>query len=502
MAAMPALAQNSGEQTVLTLDNKAVSIGEFERLYMKNNTQATFDSASIAEYMQLFTDYKLKVAEAEQLGMDTTKEFRDEFDGYCAQLEKPYFTDSRVDDSLAREAYEHMQWDVRASHILINCKPDASAADTLKAYKRIENIRKRALKGEDFAKLARENSDDPSVGRNNGNLGFFTAFQMIYEFEKMAYSTKVGDVSPIFRTQFGYHILKVTNKRPNIGTTTVAHIMVKVDSTADEATKKAAEAKINMIADSLAAGANWGQMVKRYSDDKSTRKRQGTLPPFSTGTMVEAFETSSFALKNVGDISEPIHTSYGWHIIRLIDKKPVASYEDSYDKIKDNLSHDTRSQIAHTAVIERLKKEYHFTEDLAAFHEFVNAVDTSVWNGNWDSKKARNLNKTIFTIADSVKFTQQDYAKLLSNRDPVQNKIPVEIMLKDDYKDIVEKSIMDFERTQLPHKYPEFKYLQTEYHDGILLFALMDKMVWTKASTDTAGLEQFYEANKQNYMWE
>ncbi|MBR3567880.1 MAG: peptidylprolyl isomerase [Salinivirgaceae bacterium] len=500
-ATMPAMAQNSSEATVLTIDNKAVSVGEFERLYTKNNTNATFDSLSLSEYMQLFIDYKLKVTEAEQLGMDTTADFHREFDEYCTQLEKPYFTDPSVDDSLAREAYEHLQWIVRASHILVNCSPDASAADSLKAYKRIENIRNRALKGEDFAKLARTNSDDPSVSRNSGDLGFFTAFSMIYEFEKMAYLTEIGAVSPIFRTRFGYHILKVTDRRPNPGQVNAAHLMIRVDQKADEATKKAAADKIKMISDSLAAGADWAQMVSRYSEDPGTRNRQGNLQWFAAGEMVPEFEETTFSLKNIGDISKPVLTSYGWHIIKLLGKRQVDPFENLQEQIKKRLSRDVRSQMAQKAVIERLKKSYNFTEDKAALNELAETLDTTIWHGQWDANKAKGLDKTIFSIADTVRFTQSDYAKILAHHDPMNKKIPVEIMLKDDYEKLVEKSIMDFERKQLTRKYPEFGYLRTEYHDGILLFALMDKMVWTKASTDSAGLEQFHKANKQNYMW-
>ena len=494
-------AQNVNDKVILTIDNEQINKEEFVRLYQKNNTDVTFDSASLAGYMNLFIDYKLKVYEAEAAGMDTTADFRREFNEYCSQLEKPYFTDPAIDDSLAREAYEHMHWDVCASHILVNCGQDASAADSLKAYKRIESLRKRALKGEDFAKRARENSDDPSASRNSGDLGFFTAFSMIYEFEKVAYATEVGAVSPIFRTRFGYHIIKVFERRPNPGQVNAAHLMLRNDPKADEATKKAVADKIKMISDSLAAGADWAKMVSRYSEDNSTRNRQGNLQWFSTGMMVSEFENAAFALKNIGDISEPIQTSYGWHIIKLLNRKPIDSYENLQEQIKKRLSRDVRSQIAQKIVIERLKKEYNFTEDHAAFNEFVSTVDTSVWAGAWNADKAKGLNKTIFSIADTVKFTQHDYAELLSHRGPANKKISVEIMLKDDYEKIVEKSIIDFERKQLPRKYPEIGYLRTEYHDGILLFALMDKMVWTKAATDTAGLEKFYEANKQNYMW-
>ncbi|MBO7497155.1 MAG: peptidylprolyl isomerase [Salinivirgaceae bacterium] len=501
-SAMSAVAQSTADEVVLTIDNEKISRGEFERQYKKNNSDISFDSSSLAEYMRLFIDYKLKVIEAEAVGLDTTFEFKNELDGYCAQLEKPYFTDSRVDDSLAREAYDHMHWDVRASHILINCAENASAADTLKAYKRIQSVYQRALKGEDFAKLARENSDDPSASRNGGDLGYFTAFSMIYEFEKVAYATKVSDVSPIFRTRFGYHILKVFDRRTNPGQIRAAHIMVRVDQNADEAAQKAAVEKVNMIADSLAAGSDWAQMVNRYTDDRGTRAGHGDLNWFSTGMMVPEFESAAFALKNVGDISAPVRTMYGWHIIKLLDKKSIDSFENLQEQIKKRLSRDVRSQMAQEAVLESLKREYKFTEDKSAYKEFVGLVDTTIWSGSWSADKAKGYDKVIFSFADTVKFTQADYAKKVVSYGVAPRNVPIDLLMKRDYDRIVEKMIFDYERKQLVNKYPEYKYLKQEYHDGILLFALMDKMVWTKAATDSAGQERFYEANKQKYMWD
>jgi peptidyl-prolyl cis-trans isomerase SurA len=494
------VAQNTNEPILMTIDNEPVSKDEFVRLYQKNNTEATFDSASLAEYMRLFIDYKLKVIEAEAAGMDTTDAFRREFDSYRSQLEKPYFTDPSVDDSLAHEAYDHMFWDVKASHILINCPENASAADTLKAYKRIQAIRERAVKGEDFSKLARETSEDKSASRNSGNLGYFTAFSMIYDFEKMAYSTEVGSISPIFRTRFGYHIIKVFDRRANPGQIRASHIMVRVAADADEASQKAAAEKIKMIADSLSAGADWAGMVSRFSDDRGTVPQNGDLQWFSTGRMVPEFESAAFALKNVGDISAPVRTSYGWHIIKLTDKKNIDSFENLQEQIKGRLSRDARSKMAQEVVLERLKRNYKFTEDKAALSEFINLVDTSVWSGNWTADKAKGHNKVIFTFADTVKFTQSDYARTVELNGAAP-KMPIEVLLNKEYGHIVEKKVLNYEREQLARKYPEFKYLLQEYHDGILLFSLMDKMVCTKAATDSAGLEQFYNANKQNYMW-
>ncbi|MBO7478440.1 MAG: peptidylprolyl isomerase [Salinivirgaceae bacterium] len=500
-SAMSAMAQPDDNQTILTIDNKTISCYEFKRLYMKNNTEAAFDSASLAEYMQLFIDYKLKVFEGEALGMDTTPSFAREFGDYIVELEKPYLTDASVDDSLAREAYEHMHWDIRASHILIRCTENASAADTLKAYKRAQNIHKRALK-EDFNKLARETSEDPSAAQNGGDLGYFTAFSMIYDFERMAYATKVGAVSPIFRTRYGYHILKVFDRRPNPGEIRASQIMIVIPQNADDAAVKAAHDKAQLIADSLNAGADWTKMVLRHSEDRSTNQKDGDLGWFGTGVMVADYENAAFGLKNIGDISAPVRTPNGWHIIKLTGRKPIDSFENLQEDLKKKLSNDARSQMAHKAVIERFKREYKFVEDKAALIEFINCVDSTAWDGKWSIDKAKGLNKNIFTIDDTIQFSQQRFAGLVySNQIAVRKRIPIDVQLRKDYARIVEYIITAYARKELPKKYPELKYLKTEYHDGILIFALMDKMVWNKASTDSAGLASFYEANKERYMW-
>lgn len=502
VSALPTVAQYSDDAVFMTVGNKEVTCGEFVRIYTKNNTDAKFDSASIAEYLPMFIDYKLKVVEAEAQKLDTASDFRKELQSYRSQLEKPYLTDEQVDEALYQEAYKRLQTDVHAAHILIMCSEDATPADTAKAYKKIQAIYKRAAKGEDFSKLARENSEDPSAKRNNGDLGFFTAFSMINDFEEVAYNTPVGNVSKPFRTRFGYHIIKVYDVRPNPGQVKVAHIMVKAAQNVSEAEEQAAKAKIDMIADSIANGADWITMVERYSDDRGSRQRGGEQQWFSTGMMVSEFEDASFALKNNGDISAPIRTAYGWHIIKLIDKRPIDTYEELREQIKRRMSGDVRSRKALKVLCDRLKKEYNFKEDKAAYNEIAALADSTILQKKWSIDKATGLNKVLFTFADSVKRTQQDFAKKLSQSGlGSERNMSVHRLVTTEYENLVQNAIIGFERTQLERKYPDFRYLLQEYHDGILLFALTDKEVWTKASTNTAGLEQFFEANKQKYMW-
>ena len=267
------------DDTLLTINNKAITDGEFLRIYQKNNnTGNVIDKKSIEEYLDLFINFKLKVAEAESLGMDTLPKFIKELGGYKAQLEKPYFTDKNVDERLVKEAFERQQYDIRASHILIMVAKDATPADTLAAYKKIALIRKQVVDGKkNFETLAKQKSEDPSAKQNGGDLGFFTVFQMVYPFENAAYNTKVGDVSEIVRTRYGYHILNVVDKRKAQGEVQVAHIMIALPKGADSVKVKAAQKKINMIYSKLEKGEKFNGLAQLYSDDKGSAKKGGKL---------------------------------------------------------------------------------------------------------------------------------------------------------------------------------------------------------------------------------
>lgn len=495
------LAQSNADDVLLTVGEKEVTLGEFERIYTKNNQEPAYDKASLDEYMELFVNFKLKVIEAEALGMDTLPAFISELKGYRKQLEKPYFTDDNADEALIREAYERMKWNIRASHILITCNEDALPADTLKAYNKILKIRKQALKGEDFAALALQNSQDPSVETNKGDLGYFSAFNMVYPFESGAYNTEVGQVSEIVRTRFGYHLIKVSDKRPDKGQVKVAHIMRAVPQGSSSEKEALEREKIYQVYDSLKAGANFEAMARQFSDDRGTSARGGELPYFGAGRMIPEFEKAAFSIEEVGQLAEPIQTAYGWHIIKLLDKKPLDSYEELKPSIKNKVSKDVRAQRAQQMVISRLKKEHRLVLDKKAVEPFYTLVDSTIYEGQWNREKVKNLNAVVFTIADTLVFTQNDFAGFLAESKSRRVKKPIPVLIDNELDRMVETKLRDYETQLLPIKHPEFKHLLQEYHDGILLFNLTDKMVWSKAVEDTVGLEKFYELNKQNYLW-
>lgn len=494
-------AQSNDDKVLMTIDGKKVTLAEFERIYTKNNQQPAYDKASLDEYMELFINFKLKVLEAENLGMDTLQSFITELKGYRTQLEKPYFTDETADEELNKEVYERMKWDIKASHILIKCGDDALPEDTLKAWNEILKIRKRAVKGEDFSQLAVAHSQDQSVTRNKGDLGYFTAFAMVFPFETAAYNTPVGEISEIVRSRYGYHIIKVYDKRPDPGQVKVAHIMRTVPQGSGEEKERMEKEKIHAIYDSLLTGSNFERMVRQYSDDRGTSQKGGELPIFGLRQMVPEFEAAAFQLREVGQISKPVRTAYGWHIIKLLESKPVGTYEEMKATIKNRMPKDVRAQRGQKLVMERLKKEYKVQINTSALSPFYQLIDSTIYKGQWNAANANGLNQVMFTLADTIKFYQTNFANSISNDGLRRVNKPLRLIVEEEFNRFVDNSVTQLERSRLEIKYPDFKNLLQEYHDGILLFNLTDKMVWTKAVEDTLGLEKFYETNKNNYLW-
>jgi peptidyl-prolyl cis-trans isomerase SurA len=552
LMAITTVTAQTQEPVVMTINDRPIRKSEFEAVYRKNNgKEVNASTKSVKEYVDLFALFKSKVFEAESLGLDTMTSFRNELAGYRRQLAAPYLTDKNTNENLLKEAYDRLKTEVRASHILVRMGENALPKDTIEAWTRMNLIRNatlgkfptpaeianyekllkntlevsKALKGGDsavyraklngvkflaehakankdvFVAIAPKTSDDPSVMDNKGDLNYFSAFDMVYPFESAAYNTKVGEVSPIIRSRFGYHVLKVYDKRPSRGEITVAHIMVKYPKGATDQDKKNAQAKIEEIHSKLKGGQKFEELAQQFSDDKQTSERGGLLQPFKGGRLPKEFEDAAFALQKNGDISGPVETPYGWHIIRRVDMKKVGEFNEMRNELKSRVSRDSRSQKGREALIARVKKESGFRENLKNRDEMLKTVDTSYLNATWKADKAAKLgNKEIFNLAGKS-YTQNDFAKFLENQMTYKPGGDLNTVLGTMYRNWVEESIVNYEDTQLEKKYPDFANLYREYRDGILLFDLTDQKVWSKAVKDTSGLKEFYEKNKNNYLW-
>lgn len=557
----PSIAQStdpakSNDPVMLTIAGENVTRSEFEKVFLKNNRDEKKDRKSLEEYLNLFINYKLKVKEALDSGLDTVKSFTDELSGYRKQLAQPYLTDKEVTDKLLHEAYDRMKKDVRASHILAMASQDALPRDTVAAWIRINLIRdyingktipmekvaeyevalnktldpksvgytkdstevkkkvkmmrdlakEKPMPGEDrFAVAARLASEDPSAKDNSGDLGFFTALQMVYPFESAAYTLKKGEISTPVRTRFGYHIIKVTDSRPNQGEVRVAHIMVKSAAGASSKDSLNAKQKIDSVYTQLKGGAKFEDLVTKYSDDQGSAKNGGALPAFGTGRMVPEFEAAAFSIKNPGDYTQPVRTAYGWHIIKLLERKPVAPYDTLQAELKSRVTKDSRSDLSKTSFLARVKAKYNFKEFPKTKEEFYKVIDSTLAYATWLKERADKLNKPMFTLfapnTPDKNYTQQDFADFLISHQSKKTNVPLRTLYDNLYNDFVNQSVLAFEESRLEINYSEFKSLMQEYHDGILLFDLTDKKVWSKAVKDTTGLKEFYEKNKKNYMW-
>lgn len=490
------------DPALITIDGEKVSKSEFERVYKKNNSKdVSFDNKAVREYLDLYINYKLKVKAAEAMQMDTSAAFINELNGYKKQLAQPYLTDKDVSEALIKEAYDRMQKDVRASHILVKCAADALPKDTVAAYNKALKMRDKILKGADFATMARDSSADPSAKENGGDLGYFTAMQMVYPFESAAYTTPIGKISMPVRTRFGYHILKTVDMRPAQGEIHCAHIMVKcADTETSDSVKTAAKAKIEEIAAKLKAGEKFEDLATQFSDDKGSAKNGGVLPWFGTGRMVPEFERTAFTLKNDNDVSEPIKSSYGWHIIKRLEKRGLPSYDEKKGELKQQIQKDSRSELSKTSMLNKIKAEYKFSENIPNRDAFLATLDTTIINGEYAPDEKTPLTKPIMTLGENT-YTQRDFANYLTLhqvRRPSGEPMAVGYSM---YQGFVDEACISYEEARLEKKYPEFKNLMQEYRDGILLFDLTDKLVWSKAVKDTTGLKEFYEKNKNNYMW-
>ena len=482
---------------VVTLDGNPISIDEFEYYYNKNNSNDFQQKMPVKEYLELFINFKLKVHEAYMLQLDTAQAFKQELEGYRNQLIKPYLTDNEKIDELVKEAYKHLLEDIDVSHILIRLNPNPSPADTLAAYQKATDAYKRVTNGESFEKIAVELSEDPTAKENKGRLGFITGMMVVYPFEKTAYTTPVGQIATPIRTRFGYHIIKVHNKRPSPGERLVAHILKRVPEDASEKQLAAIERSIKGIYDELANGADFHRLAQANSEDQSSANKGGEISWIGTGKTTTEFENAAFSLQTIGEISQPVRTEFGWHIIKLLDKRDIMSLTEAYPLIEPRVKSDERASIIGNSFIGKLKQAYNFKSYPANLSSMLPIVATPKENILEEAKK---YTLPVYVFADQV-ITQSDIINYLHQQNQTDN--PIDAALLERYANqLANISLVKYENSQLENKYPEFGLLMSEYKDGILLFNISNEMVWSKASKDVDGLADYFEKNKSNYAWD
>jgi peptidyl-prolyl cis-trans isomerase SurA len=498
-------AQEVKKEVLFTIDGKPYYTDEFVRVYNKNLDLVKDDSQKdLDNYLDLYVGYKLKVNKAEKLGLDQGKQYQGELRTYRNQLSKNYVTDVKVTKELIEEAYQRSQKEIKASHILFLVDENAAPADTLKAYNKAMDVRKKALAGEDFASLAAQYSEDPSAKDNKGDLGYFSVFRMVYPFETAAYNTPKGEVSKPVRSRFGYHIVKVNDVRPNRGDVTVAHIMImKPKSNSPEDIAKA-KTTIDEIYQKLKQGEDFSNLAKQFSQDNSSAAMGGKLQRFSSGELSsEEFENEAFALQNPGDYSRPFQSQFGWHIVKLIEKHPVKKFEEVQTDYENRIARDDRSRLITTSMNEKLRKKYTVKKDNKAYTAAVKALNDDIYVKAWViPANTEPYNVTILTINNDRQVTAKEFLEYIN----IQQKTgftakPVSKQADILFTQFTDDQLTKYHNDNLEREYPEFGMVMQEYRDGLLLYDLMEKEIWEKAKIDTVGLENFYRKNIGNYQW-
>lgn len=499
-----AFAQNIKKEILFTVDGKPYYTDEFARVYNKNIDLVKDESQKdLNQYLELFIGYKLKINKANKIGLQNNAKYINELKSYRTQLSRNYTTDSKVTKALIDEAYARSLKELRASHILINVDENAAPADTLKAYNLAMEIRKKALAGEDFGALAEKNSQDPSAKENKGDLGYFSAFRMVYPFETAAYKTKVGQISMPVRTKFGYHLIKVTDSRDNRGEVTVAHIMIlKPQSNTPEDVAKA-KSTIQDIYAKLKQGEKFESLANQFSQDKNSASRGGVLPKFSSGQLSsEEFENVSFGLKKVGDYSEPFETQFGWHVVKLIEKNPIKKLEEMERDLDNKIRKDERSRLITNSLNDKLRKKYKIIRDEKMYTKIVATVNDKFYTAEW--KLPENLKEydgTLLTIGDRKVNGASFLTELESLQKAKFAMKPISKLVEHYYRIFENTQLTNYYNDNLENEYPEFSNVMEEYRDGLLLFDLMEKEIWNKSKQDTIGLKSFFKENQAKYQW-
>lgn len=489
------IAQES-DPTIMTINGKEIKKSEFDYIYNKNKQQQ-LEEKSLDEYLEMFKDYKLKVMEAEVNGIDTTKAFISELQGYRNQIAQAYLVDQEADEKLALEAYSRLQENVEAAHILFAIDENNPERTEAKAYEKAVALKKQIDAGADFTELAKKYSEDPSVSRNGGYLGYIKGFMTVYPFEQAAYTTPVGEVSEPVLSRFGYHLIKVISRRNDPGEVLSAHIMVMLPTSMTATEEKAKETKIREAYQKLQDGVAFEDVVREYSEDPGTRDTDGRMRWLTTGRIVKEYEDVAFSLKE-GEISEPFKSPYGWHIVKVIEKRGIKPFDEMKKDIMRRIARDDRSGNGKETLISKLKVEYNYNfngEKMADIKEL--ALKTNL-DETFQATIASD-NETLFTLAGN-NYKVSDFAEYYANS-KTEKDAKVETLIMRSVDEYIDYAVIAYENSRLEEKYPDFRNLYNEYRDGMLLFEISNREVWDKASKDEKGLKKYFKKNRRQYSW-
>ena len=494
------ISQKKGD-VLLTIDSEPVYSSEFKTVFNKNLDLVIEESQkNVDGYLDLFIDYKLKITEAYAQDLDKDEQYIKEFKKYQDQLSKKYIYDKRVTKQLIDEAYERGLDEINATHILMMVSQNALPKDTLIAYNKIKAAYDKAKNGEDFQTLANKYSEEPGSKTIKGKLGYFTVFQMVYPFETAAYNTKVGEVSEITRTTYGYHIIKINDRRVKKAKINVSHIMVF--SNKDKKVENPEE-RINELYAMVMQGEPFENVAKQFSEDKNTGRNGGKLKTFGPGDLkAPKFEDAAYNLTEIGQVSEPVQSAFGWHIIKLNEKFTIPTFDEQKEEIEKNVTSGARASIVTQAVNNKIIAKYGYKEGVSYSTYFNTYITDSILVKKWEyTPIPSNEDKIIFTIGDR-EVTYTNFALYVNENQKFSKKFKnKEVQLATMYEVFKNETIENYYKERLELENEEYAMIVNEYRNGLLVYDVMRKNIWQVAKEDSLGLKKYYEDTKENYKW-
>lgn len=491
------------DPVLFTVDGTQVHVSEFKYIYSKTNGKnADFSRATLQEYLDLYTKFKLKVKKAKDMKLDTVQSLQEELAGYRRQLADSYLLNKQVTEKLTKELFERSQYDLDISHILFALPADAKGADTVSTFKQAMDARARLLKGDNFATVAQQLSADKSAATNGGHIGYVTAMlpNGFYPLESAAYKLPFDQISMPIRTSVGYHLLKVHSKRPARGEVEVAHILLRTEGSDAIVVKM----QIDTLYASLKRGGNFEEIAARSSNDSRTADKGGYVGFVTINRFEQAFEDAAYSVAKDGEYSLPFQTSVGWHIIKRISKKEIQPYDQMRGQLEARIKRDARFEMARKAMVDDIKRETGFKDYPNLLTDFAATLNDTFFTFQWRAPQPPS-DKVLFTMAKKA-YTMGNFAQFVEaatrQRMRMSGEINTDAAVQNLYDEYVNESCLRFEEQRLDQKYPEFKALLREYEEGILLFEATRINVWDKASQDTVGLKNYFKTIKGKYRWE
>ena len=486
------------EPIAIKIGNRSITSNELSQTYRRLLQSDSVKKDKSQEFFNNYLNYKLMVYAAQMKGKDTTKAFKVEISSYRRELATPYLVDKILLEKMIQETYERMREEVRVAHIFIPVPNNASPADTMVAFDEIRTLRLRILKGESFEQIAKNYSQDTRTAEKGGDMGFIAVLDNHYAFETAAYRNPKGDVSLPIRTDKGYHLIKVLEKRSSRGKVKLAHILISVAPNDKPEVVAAAKKKIDEAHNYLKKNEPFEGVCRIYSTDPNTKNKGGVMNKwFEAGTLIdEKMASAVFSLGDKGDYTAPIQTSLGWHIFRLVEKKPLLKFEELSQFIRQKVTADvSRGAIIKGNLVKRLKKDNNFQESVSVKQEaFDSFYKDRMGNEDYLGKTIFTINQTPSTVREFYSFvtkTQRQLAKIGALNDKSE---------RDWYNLFAEDRNLRYEESNLELKYPEFRSDVQEFREGILQKEFMNDNVLEK-SLDSLAQLKYFNQNAQNYQY-